>query len=163
VGECFFWYRPTRVVPDKRPLNGCVCVCVCVCVSVCVSVCVRSCQTHLIQNTHTHTHTRLTTLCPGLPGWAGTRKVRPVWILLKQSPRTPAAQLRAPTQGHSHHHIFVYLFIYLYYLFILFMSFTALTLLVGRQEGYPACKKLSGRVLAWLSAWSEVQTCMWPS
>ena len=24
VGECFFWYRPTRVVPDKRPLNGCV-------------------------------------------------------------------------------------------------------------------------------------------
>jgi len=30
VGECFFWYRLTRVVPDKRPLNGCVCVCVCV-------------------------------------------------------------------------------------------------------------------------------------
>jgi len=28
VGECFFWYRPTRVVPDKRPLNGWVCVCV---------------------------------------------------------------------------------------------------------------------------------------
>ena len=25
VGECFFWYRPTRVVPDQRPLNGCVC------------------------------------------------------------------------------------------------------------------------------------------
>ena len=25
-----FWYRPTRVVPDKGPLNGCVCVCVCV-------------------------------------------------------------------------------------------------------------------------------------
>ena len=22
AGECFFWYRPTRVVPDKRPLNG---------------------------------------------------------------------------------------------------------------------------------------------
>ena len=26
----FFWYRPTRVVPDQRPWNGCVCVCVCV-------------------------------------------------------------------------------------------------------------------------------------
>ena len=22
-----FWYRPTRVVPEKGPLNGCVCVC----------------------------------------------------------------------------------------------------------------------------------------
>jgi len=26
VGECFFWYPPTRVVSDKGPLNGCVCV-----------------------------------------------------------------------------------------------------------------------------------------
>jgi len=26
MGECFFGYRPTRVVPDKGPLNGCVCV-----------------------------------------------------------------------------------------------------------------------------------------
>jgi len=24
-----FWYRLTRVVPEKGPLNGCVCVCVC--------------------------------------------------------------------------------------------------------------------------------------
>jgi len=31
-----------------------------------------------------YTHTHLTALCPGLPGWAGTRKVRPIWILLKQ-------------------------------------------------------------------------------
>ena len=35
-------------------------------------------------NIHTHTHTRFTALCPGLPGWAGTRKVQPIWILLKQ-------------------------------------------------------------------------------
>ena len=38
-------------------------------------------------------------------------------------------------------------------------AFSALTLLVGRQEGHPACKKPSGGVLAWLSAWSKVQTC----
>jgi len=31
-----------------------------------------------------HTHTHLTALFPGLPGWAGTRKVKPIWILLKQ-------------------------------------------------------------------------------
>ena len=43
------------------------------------------------------------------------------------------------------------------------IAFSALTLLVGRQEGHPACKKLSGGVLAWLSVWSEVQACMWPS
>jgi len=34
---------------------------------------------------------------------------------------------------------------------------------VGQQEVHPACKKLSGGVLAWLSVWSEVQTCIWPS
>ena len=27
ASECFFWYGPTRVVPDKRPLNGCCCCC----------------------------------------------------------------------------------------------------------------------------------------
>jgi len=42
-------------------------------------------------------------------------------------------------------------------------AFSALTLLVGRQEEHPACKKLSGGVLARLSVWSEVQTCIWPS
>jgi len=29
-------------------------------------------------------YTCLVALCPGLPGWAGTRKVKPIWILLKQ-------------------------------------------------------------------------------
>ena len=39
----------------------------------------------LITSPHTHTHTpRLTALCPGLPRWAGTRKVKPIWILLEQ-------------------------------------------------------------------------------
>ena len=43
------------------------------------------------------------------------------------------------------------------------IAFSALTLLVGRQEEHPACKKLSGGVLVWLSVWSKVQTCIWPS
>jgi len=42
-------------------------------------------------------------------------------------------------------------------------SFSALTLFFGRQEGHPACKKPGGGVLAWLFAWSEMQTCIWPS
>ena len=40
------------------------------------------------------------------------------------------------------------------------VAFSALTLLVGQQEGHPACKKLRGGVLVWLSVWSEVQTCI---
>ena len=52
-----------------------------------------------------------------------------------------------------------------FYVFTLYVrfAFSALMLLVGQQEGHPACKKLSGGVLAWLSVWSEVQTCIWPS
>ena len=42
-------------------------------------------------------------------------------------------------------------------------AFSALTLLVGREEGHPACKKLSDEVLVWLSVWSEVQTCTCPA
>jgi len=45
----------------------------------------------------------------------------------------------------------------------LYYPFSALTLLVGRQKGHPACKKLTGGLLAWLSVWYEVQTCIWPS
>jgi len=47
--------------------------------------------------------------------------------------------------------------------FVHFDPVSALTLLVGRQEGHLACKKPSGGVLAWLSVWSEVQTCIWLS
>ena len=49
---------------------------------------------------------------------------------------------------------------YIYLLTCIRHAFSALTLLVGRQEGHPACKKLSGGVLAWLSVWSEVRTCI---
>ena len=44
-----------------------------------------------------------------------------------------------------------------------FEAFSALMLLVGRQEGHPACKKQSGGVLVWLSVCCEVQTCIRPS
>jgi len=50
-----------------------------------------------------------------------------------------------------------------YRLFFTF-SFSALTLLVGRQEGHPACKTISDEVLAWLSVCSKVQMiCVWSS
>jgi len=34
---------------------------------------------------------------------------------------------------------------------------------LGGRKGIWSVKKLSGRVLAWLSVWSSVQTCIWPS
>jgi len=40
---------------------------------------------------------------------------------------------------------------------------SALMLLVGWQERHPACKKLSAGVVASLSVWSEMQTCIRPS
>jgi len=42
-------------------------------------------------------------------------------------------------------------------------SFSALTLLAGRQEEHLACKKLSDEVLAWLSVWMEqgAMICIW--
>ena len=43
------------------------------------------------------------------------------------------------------------------------LAFSAFTLLVGWQEGHPACKKLSGGMLAWLCVWVKVQVCIWPS
>ena len=46
---------------------------------------------------------------------------------------------------------------------VIITVFSVLTLLVGRQEGHPASKKLSVRVLVWLFVWSEVQSCIWPS
>jgi len=41
-------------------------------------------------------------------------------------------------------------------IYYLINAFRALTLLVGQQEGHPACKKQSGGVLAWLSVWGQV-------
>ena len=64
----------------------------------------------------THTHTCLTAFCPGLPGWASTRKVKPIWILLKQETvsgsgiswaiRKSAPRSRQITTPAPHHSVF---------------------------------------------------------
>ena len=68
---------------------------------------------------HSHTHTHLTALFPGLPRWAGTRKVKPIWILLnhetvsgigiswamcKSAPRSRQITTPAPHHSHTHTH-----------------------------------------------------------
>jgi len=109
-----FWYRLTRVGPDKGAVKRVCDVCCrwcwkCVwCCYIC-SFCTwklwsakcnprdmagpyqpkwyfakQVCFLVLFMHTHTHTHTSLTALCTGLPRWAGTGKVKPIRILLKQ-------------------------------------------------------------------------------
>ena len=43
----------------------------------------RICEFTFVICSHTHTHP-FNCFFPGLPRWAGTRKVKPIWILLKQ-------------------------------------------------------------------------------
>jgi len=45
----------------------------------------------------------------------------------------------------------------------LLIAFSALTLLVGRQEEHPACEKSSDELLAWLSVWSEMSDVYAPA
>jgi len=53
------------------------------------------------------------------------------------------------------------LFVNVLLIFFFCFAFSALTLLVGRQEEHPVCKKLNDEVLLWLSVWSKVQiVCM---
>ena len=71
---------------------------------------------HARTHAHTHKHTRLTALCLGLPGWAGTRKVKPIGILLKQETvsgsgiswaiRKSAPRSRQITTSALHHSVF---------------------------------------------------------
>ena len=59
-------------------------------------------------HSRTHKHTRLTAHCPWLPRWAGTRKVKPIWILLKQVAVAYAGLHLAPyiTTSAPHHTVF---------------------------------------------------------
>ena len=61
----------TSHVVQRRVGGMCVCVWICICMN-------------FVAERHLWTHTHLTALFPGLPGWAGTRKVKPIWILQKQ-------------------------------------------------------------------------------
>ena len=78
-------------------------------------------------------------LVPAYPGCPGSKAVKRSLLLLLLSSELSSAAKFMPG------------------------AFSALTLLVGCQEEHPACKKMGGEVLVWLSVWSEVQTCIWPS
>jgi len=87
------------------------------------------------------------------------RQYKPEYVLTTGCSKNVSAKIfwqYFPSDWQFLNKILCALYVYVY-------AFSALTLLVGWQEGHSACKKLSGGVLAWLSVWSEVQTCIWPS
>jgi len=100
-------------------------------------------------------------LCDVIVCYAGIVEDLTAWTLKDRRNIMPVVSL-ATSRGGGMHYYFTIVIINYYFPSVLF-SFSALTLLVGRQEGHPACYKLSGGVLAWLSVWSKVQTCIWPS
>ena len=73
----------------------------------------------LFLHTHTHTHT-FNLPFPGLPRWAGSRKVKPIWILLKQERVSgsgiswamykSAPHSRQITTPEPHHSVFYWLY-----------------------------------------------------
>ena len=59
--------------------------------------------------------------------------------------------------------VYIIVSLYIIYYFCFLKCFDAVGWAAGRASGHPACKKLSSGVLSWLSVWSEMQTCIWPS
>jgi len=62
---------------------------------------------------------------------------------------------------HIANHTSITQFLLMY--FLILMPSVLCRCWLGDRKGTWPVKKLSGRVLAWLSVWSEVQTCIWPS
>jgi len=76
-------YLSCQILENGSIVNCCSCTNAAVACRTCLQMTMNTANWKLFINT-THTHTRLTALYPGLPGWAGTRKVKPIWILMKQ-------------------------------------------------------------------------------
>jgi len=58
-------------------------------------------RTHARKHARTHARTRLMALFPGLPRWGSTRKVEPIWILLKQETVSGSGISRAISKSAS--------------------------------------------------------------
>ena len=66
-----------------------------------MKICYQNLAINMINSHITHMHTCLMALCPGQPRWAGSRKVKPIWILLKQE------TVSGRTTPAPHHSVFL--------------------------------------------------------
>jgi len=146
VGECFFWYQLTRVVPDKfhRAVKRlCVCVCVCHCHS--YSSCLMTVLVDFSQFNTWH-----------IVKEGANEGTNESWHNLQHMKNPKYTFCRKFRWGY----VLKFFFIKLTRLLTEY-AFSALALLVGQQKWHPACKKLSGGMLTWLCIWVKVQICIW--
>ena len=146
-----FWYQLTWVVLKKGPLNGCVCVCVMDLQFVGVD---SSGPEESCIRWGPGSHYKKGHLWGNIRGYSQVCRRSTYLMLFARG----SSNVESGYQYWSNLLLLLSLLWNHYY-----VAFSALTLLVGWQEGHPACKKQSGGVLAWLSVWSEMQTCIWPS
>jgi len=173
-----FWCRLTQVVLKKRPLNVRVCVCVCARVCACVKhTFAFSVFTLLVGWQEGHLACKI--LSGGVLAWLSVwGKVEiciwPIWChchsltlaSLKSRLVLVLAHSGNPRQIPEGHKtalwVCVCVCVCVKHTSIHYsIAFSALTLLVGRQEGHPAVK------IEWwdvgVVVWDEVQTCISPS
>jgi len=135
-----FWYRLTQIVPEKGPLNGCVCVVLCSSENSWIVTYTAAATAAFKHEWTAAVHRYAITCWFGWPAWHGQ------WW---PCPHSHCMFIST----HSLHSVMVIMYRWICWVVVnIQFAFSALTLLVGRQEGHPACVG----VLAWLSVWSEV-------
>ena len=125
--------------------------------------------------------------CPGLPRWAGTRKVKPIWIFTEardsewqwhqlchmqvcisrqtdnhaSTPPLSLLQAGCPSCCPTNSVKALKGYISIYHIVI--VPSVLWRCWLGGRKGIRPVKNLSGEVLVWLSVLNKVQTCIWPS
>jgi len=156
----------TRVVPDKGPLNGCVCVCVCVCLCS-YNLIVGSWFDFQVTYSKTACHSGWnrwvvrTLICDCVSLHAHVTEISAWSAMICEWKLSDSWLHSSRLLIHSVHWrtyvlpLLLVCFFFLY--FYCLQCFDAVGWVAGSVSG------LSGQVLARLSVWSEVQTCIWPS
>ena len=134
-----FWYPLTRVVPDKGPLNGCVCVCVC------LNLIVGSWFDFQVTYSKTACHSGWnrwvvrTLICDCVSLHAHVTEISAWSAVICEWKLSDSWLLSSRLLIHSvHWRTYVLPLLLVCFFFYIFIAFSALMLLVGWQEVCPA-------------------------
>ena len=157
-----FWYQLIWRVPNKGPLNVCVCACVRACVCVCmfwVQYKLKHFEATLLQVIINSSWTDFLVLLKNLRHIAGAVHHEDIVshlgakrVEVVQSPLKLHVKVHAVVWRHQNYTNQLML------IFIQNMPSVLWRCWLGSRKGTRPEKKLSGGVMAWLSVWSKVQT-----